>query len=508
MQVFENSSTPFTLAIAWLAVCYWSMDIPFSFLTGFYRRREGRIEMRLGHIARAYITTWLPIDLVTILPDWLGIILESSPEGQEGAQSATLARLSKTLRIIRILRSVRLLRLAKLQHFAKDIKDRINSEYVFSFLQVCVLLLVLICVSHFMACAFYGIGRHNDGGWVNTQEYKNESLHYMYMTSLHWSLAQFQGNMEVHPKIFEERVFAVLVLIIGLVGISSLLSSITNMMMELQNYKRESTTQWWTLCRYLREQHVTMTTVMRVKRFMKHVMSGNQVKRADVILVDKLPEHLQMEIDFDVYGPCLEHHRFFSHYTEESPRCMKLICHGLETNFVGQGDTIFGEGEAASHMYWVKRGKLLYTQAGGAGEEHVLTGASWIAEPVLWVPWVHVGELFSYAASEVLMLPSEAFEEITMSQINAVLFAVEYAQQFMSKLAEMNNYHLTDLMQTRAEPISMLTPVFAKRRFKSSHLMDQKTKSNVFASTLFLRPADGESTSLCASLCNLLKRGR
>lgn len=504
LQVFELPASPFTLGVAWIALLYWSLDIPMSFFTGVYKSKEGRIEMRLGKIAKAYCTSWLPIDMVTVLPDWFGLMIEGSPEASGGASSAAMARLSKTFRIMRILRSVRLLRLAKLQFLVKDLKDRINSEYVFSFLQVCALMLILICVSHFMACGWYGLGRHSDG-WVHNHHFIDRKVPNMYMTSLHWSLAQFQGNMEVYPILFEERVFAVVVLLIGLVGISSLLSSITNMMMELQNYKRESTTQWWTLCRFLREQHVSMTTVMRVKKFMKHIMRGNHIKKADVHLIDKLPEHLQMEIDADVYSPTIEHHRFFSHYSEESPRCMKLLCRGLQLEFIGQGDTIFGEGEAARSMYWVRRGKLLYTQAGGAGDEHMLSSGSWCSEPVLWVPWVHVGELYSYDPCELLILSADDFEEITLSQINAALLTIEYAQQFMRYVKDLNQYHLTDLMQKRVEPLQLLQPIMAKRRFKSSHLLEQKSKSNVFASMLFL---DEDEGGWCSCLRDWYRRYR
>merc|ERR1711976_256751 len=61
---------------------------------------------------------------------------------------------------------------------------------------------------------------------------------YLYTTALHWALTQYTpASMEVTPRNWAERIYAIFVLLFGLLVFSSTISRITTSMSRLQDMK-------------------------------------------------------------------------------------------------------------------------------------------------------------------------------------------------------------------------------------------------------------------------------
>ena len=125
------------------------------------------------------------------------------------------------------------------------------------------LIFALLVVNHFIACAWYGVGQLSPDGW--TKQLDGESLTYKYLTSVHWSVAQFQSSMDIHAQNEAERIYSIIVVLIALVLFSSFLSSITNSTAQLQRHRREYTNRQRVIREYLKEHNVSPEMSVRVK---------------------------------------------------------------------------------------------------------------------------------------------------------------------------------------------------------------------------------------------------
>merc|ERR1719330_1741123 len=162
LQFFDPLETDSTRLLAWFSRVFWTIDIPTGFFTGFLLS-DGDIEMRLVKIARRYIRSWLTVDIIVVLFDWVDVTLQGG-----GVEEIGAARMGKTMRIMRMLRIVRLIRVAKLPLLAGTwLETYIRSEKVMLVASMAKLMLFIITLMHFIACVWYGIGDFGgDDGWI------------------------------------------------------------------------------------------------------------------------------------------------------------------------------------------------------------------------------------------------------------------------------------------------------------------------------------------------------
>merc|ERR1712183_116857 len=98
-------------------------------------------------------------------------------------------------------------------------------------------MILIAMLNHVLGCSFYLVGSlEQDRGWPVRDGFDESDVPYRYLTSLHWSLTNFQGTMDVFPGTTNERAFAVVPLYTGLVIVSYYISTITHIMSQIQKY--------------------------------------------------------------------------------------------------------------------------------------------------------------------------------------------------------------------------------------------------------------------------------
>jgi hypothetical protein len=127
MQVFGIEDTDVMVIMGWVTLIFWTLDVPFCFLTGFFEKKNGDLIMDPVLIAKNYMRGMFSLDMVIIGADWLSIILEAALGG--GSAPGFLQNMA-LLRALRITRFARLMRLRKLKAKWQTIEDNIESEWV------------------------------------------------------------------------------------------------------------------------------------------------------------------------------------------------------------------------------------------------------------------------------------------------------------------------------------------------------------------------------------------
>jgi len=437
-ESFHSDRSTFMSTVETLILIYWSCDMIASCLTGFVDK--GNTIMDPHRIVITYIRSWLTLDLVTVVPDWILKIRSSDT--------------SAPLRVLRTFRMARLLRLAKLSRVVSMIRDRIDSEYMFILVNIVKLIFMLLMVNHFLACIWYFIGTRceesNLESWIvqAPQVIKFTSPWYKYATALHWSLTQFTpASMSVQPQNVYERFFAIAVLVFGLVLFSSFVSNITASMTQLRTMQDDKSKQFWLLRRYLRQNRVQPQLTFRVLRFVEYACNETEdrVSESRIHVLNLLSEQLREELHYEVAFSRILAHPLMERISIVSRETMHALTKdALQQRSLATEDTLFHVGSQATQMHIVESGRLLYRKAEDDNEV-IAARNDWFCEPSLWTSWRHLGEAKALVESRIISLDAVAFGDVVATDVMAWEAASFYAESYVRMLCTTPRCNLVDV---------------------------------------------------------------
>jgi hypothetical protein len=441
MQVFDIGDTPIMVAMSWVTLVYWTIDIPFTFLTGYYDD-EGCLVMNRRLIAKAYIRGFFPLDFVIVAADWTGIFIGALGDGAPGFLSNV-----GVLRMLRISRIIRLMRLRKLKAKIQTLEDNIDSEWWLVCLTLLQKILFIMALNHYIGCIFYWMGKMRIQGyetWLTHHPYpqfgpKSITLEtapwgYKYITSVHWAITQFTpGSMHIQAQNIPERIFSIFCLLFGLVVFSSFIASVTQARMQLNKMMSKFERDLWLLRKYCRQNKVSHELTIRMKRYVDMVVvpKFHKMSVADVVLLPQLSTHLREELHTELASQNLHLHPFFQELIRNKA-VMTKVCTTAVTNLeFARGDVVFNAGQLGNHMYVVTDGVLEYIPHSKHYEIQSCKVGSFICEAVLWTQWTQQGQLQASVECSCMTMHSERFRKVLSGNALVMAFARRYAFAFL-----------------------------------------------------------------------------
>jgi len=352
---------------------------------------------------------------------------------------------------------LRLLRLVKLRRLVENTQDLIQSEHAHIVMSVLKSVVSILCVSHFVACAWYGISASAQGPtWITEMNMTQSSFSYKYFTALHWSLTQFTpASVNIVPHNMGERVYAVVVLLFAVIVFSSLVSSITAAMSRLLQISAFFDKHVSVLRRYLRRHDVPVELTVRIMRYAEHKVhvQKREIQEKDVSLLKVLSRPLHMELIHATLGRVLTIHPFFQVYGHTDTEAIKRVCFEATSSVhLSAGDILFSEATHDDRIIFLNQGELLYTNLSGNAKFRRLTAThsledvsdtcalhphAWCCEAALWTDWVHVGMMRAAFDSEVLVIDAPAFAKASSQHYKVMDGVVKYGQGFVKDLNDL-----------------------------------------------------------------------
>jgi len=337
------------------------------------------------------------------------------------------------LRMIRIARSVRLLRFFKIEALLRDQLKRINSTVGLNCIRLIMMLFALFTLTHLLACVWHWIGQSTEG-W---QEFyvrpdQGAGTAYGYVTALHWAVTQFHGSTDIHPTNLTERVFAVVVLVHGMMIFSTFVGVTTDMMLQVRLAFKQKTRLREKMQEYFLRHNVSTEVTILVKRYMENNIEQEGWEEDSKVL-QFLPLTLQRSVLLEVRAPTVAGHPLFAWLSDENAPALRDICQtAMSTVRVYGEQAVFNQGDVCRQMYFVEAGELRYFASeatdnpgggGGRGSCHrrasigrdlifrrrgkLLTRQQWISEPALWLQnWRNVGDFIACVRGTLITVES------------------------------------------------------------------------------------------------------
>ena len=96
MEFFSLPQSTLLAVLSWFMICFWTLDIPCSFLTGIYSK--GLLVMEPKAISRAYFKSWFLLDIILISFDWIVLPLQGGKEvGKDGFRSNMVKQIRRSM---------------------------------------------------------------------------------------------------------------------------------------------------------------------------------------------------------------------------------------------------------------------------------------------------------------------------------------------------------------------------------------------------------------------------
>merc|ERR1719330_667502 len=133
--------------------------------------------------------TWLPVDLFVVGVDWFETVFS------EISSKPGVSRLGNAFRLLRIVRLVRVLRLVKMPELTDVINEMIRSESLLLVAAIAKIIILMLCMNHVIACAWYGLGLVSgpEDRWLIAEDMESKGSLERYLVCFHWSISQFAG---------------------------------------------------------------------------------------------------------------------------------------------------------------------------------------------------------------------------------------------------------------------------------------------------------------------------
>lgn len=450
LEAFEFERIFFQDFMDWAALLFWTLDVIFSFFTGYYH--NGQLILDYWKIAINYLSTWFILDCAVIIPEWLTML---------GSDSFAYAGIGRALRLGKAMRVVRLLRVLKLRRIIDACLEYIESEFTFLVISLLRLLFFIVLLNHVIACLWYLIGKESLAGeivnWIEVGGYEAETATYKYFTSLHWALTQFTpASMDVSAKNVYERMFSIAVLFFAMVAFSSIVGGVTASMTQLQNLRSNHMKQFWMLRRYLKQNQVNKELQFRIEKFLEYrIMKEQEYVQPNMVLhLPKLSQPLRNELAHSIMVQWLRGHPFFHKVSTLMPNFMHKLCsNAIKEKVLGQGDIVFEAGEECTHIYFLSAGLVLeYTPLAHRSKKledapsHRLQQKQWLSEPSLWVPWKHLGVCEAEKPGELISVDANSFCKEMSAHPAPRTFCASYARLYVECLNNLPKQVLSDVL--------------------------------------------------------------
>lgn len=544
-EAFRPPSTSFTKHMEWVVLFFWTVNVFVVLTTGYIS--NGLLVLQPYDIFRNYCRTWLTVDVLTILPDWVFMLLTAT-SGEGGVDDGGAGPYMRALRMLRLLRLARLLRLVKLRNAWNFFYDMLDSEKLGIVVDVFKMVLIMIIINHYVACCFFVVAAGQSGdNWMKEHGFTREEVDWghQYIVAYHWSITQFTpSSMHVQPQSVGERVFAIWVVIFALVGFSYLVGSITGSLARLRTMGERKTQLFWLMRRFLRKSKVPTELAIRVKSCVQSVWDHEEATmRLEGIEIFKLlSDHLKAELALCIHAHSLGVHPLLFKLQRDSVVTMRrLAISGLSQRSFAPDDVLFFPGEVATHMSmylngqfeyrrmeacvsegedqpwaaidtslqdlteWENRPRMSLTSVMATHRELLESDEDWIAEPALWVKeWHYLGQMRSVKSSELLKLDPATFAQII--SLNPVAFAIvhAYVVEYTRWLNKTDKELLSDVTrgeESTEELRSFVTNPYCSSRSMTSGSLDMSSTPQTYAQKLGLRswPQNGWAAALSSS---------
>jgi len=520
----QSVPTPLWWTILEIVMTYIFMfDVLVNFFTAFRVSAYSHLVVSLRLIAFRYLKTWFAPDLIAAFPYYL---FDPTSPGHGRGNNFTLSKLTRFARFFRLFRLARILRLLKLPRLLtllRRMEQRFNVHPGLSRMNR--ILLSVIFGVHFAACLWFLIGRsiqycgmpdpwpvatmaEMSCSWISQSGFVygfhlNEtiSLQRQYVSSFYYCLTTLAtvGYGDISGKTYAEQIFAMVLMIFGVVWYSFVLSSTASIILSFQGHDTLMREKLRDTNLFLREAKIPNRLAARVRKHFKNLAGKknaflNTQNYDTQNIISGLSNQLKTEVVIHIQRRVIARVPFLR---ERSHMFQASVVVHLQSIVIGINEPIIQEGLFCNNLQFLTKGQAISTVEGkyfGVYDEGEVIG-----ESGLLTDGIQNMSVFAFTLCHLEILPHQVFYNLS------VHYSTEMDELMLSATQE---YQLVqDFRNASAEDRKRIRKHRTISNLKEDNLWQQFTeekpksfkKSVKFISELFLPLKSMRDTSRTAS---------
>lgn len=350
------------------------IDIILNFFTFYHKHPDQDFHPTFRTTLIHYLTTFFLIDLVSTIP-WDVVNTHFRDE-------ATLYMLFRFLRLLRLIKLYRLSQVFRSRHSLVALEVKLRLKYAHVRL---ITLAVIVClIAHWFACIFYLFGtvRASVRGelfdsWTEDPTKIPEDLFGRYIIALYFSVYTITtiGYGDVVPGTTIERIYVVIIMLLGAACFAWVISQVSNVYGELRESSAAYRRTMDSLTHLCRVRNVPDNLAIDMRIFLQKYYTYRRVADEKELL-DIMSGDLRDRLLSHMYGAYVE--LLVALFPGTCSSDFDSIYPEISERFARKNDKLYGPGEAADKAFIVKRGavKITATEHERRAASHTATGIS------------------------------------------------------------------------------------------------------------------------------------
>ena len=311
-----------------------------------------------------YLGSWFLLDLITIIPTFglINIFYERDKfiKGYDytckyGCKSENLIYM---LTLIKIFKIFKILERNQNQFISFIWSYLSNTAFIDNWGNIIYEVILAILFLHISACIHIIIGRNSYPNWIIENNLSEENFRAIYISSIYFLIATITsvGYGDITGKGFNEYIFQIFLLLVGIIAYSWLISSISNYVRDNNKdsiffYSKVS------ILDDIKLHHPEMDSELynKIYLYLKQLKLLHKKKDKNILL-DSLPYNLKNSLLYEINRPLIEGLNFFKNF-QNSVFILSAVTKLIPV-ITNKGDIIIDKNEIINSMIFVKQGRL------------------------------------------------------------------------------------------------------------------------------------------------------
>lgn len=342
------------------------IDVCLNFRTTYVDNESIVVDGKL--IAWKYLTSWFLLDFFSSVPFDLitaGILPSLTP--------ARLLKIGRIAKVMKLLRISKLLSLLANSEMVERIDEICTSRAHQTCIRICRLSCTGFVVAHWLACFGAAVDKRSlEVYFANLDKPEEPNLQQRYLAAIYWAMSTLTtvGYGDITPESDEERLYAMLAMVIGgsLYGyvIGAVTSMVTDMDLNTRAYleKMELYQSWL-------DSHAEIPYSLRrlIRKHFKKVLAAKAAVD-DSIVIHDLSNELRGDTALFIVHECVRHHPMFAGMKKSE---LSKLVEVLQTTHISTKEYVVRMGDPGTAMYILVEGAarydegVMFTQGKGKG---------------------------------------------------------------------------------------------------------------------------------------------
>ena len=386
------------------------LDILVNFHTAYYF--DGNIVFESKSIALNYLRTWFFFDLLASFPYQLVAGLMEEPVFSPDGNIINPFKSPKFL--IKFMGILQLIRVFKLRILLAKFETHLELNRLLNGIFRLVKLFTMVSfIAHWCACGWHFLAVDlENGDWLTRVGLEGATIEDRYIVSLYFCLTTLLtvGFGDILPQTSMERVYTILIMLIGGCVFGYVMNSIAVIIYSLEDEKTKVRNKITSLCKYMQKEGLAKDVQHDIKKYLEFLVEGSHaMKQSDKEMLDMLSQDLRGRFYEQMNGKLLYGSKLLAN--NFTKRFLYTISAAIGERTYTPHEKVFDHLDTEYSVFYILRGCIEFFHVTGVSPALILKSGHTFGEIAFFSNMPRILSAKSVEFSRLLFIKREKFLE-------------------------------------------------------------------------------------------------